>query len=316
MNPLISIVVPTFNSEKYLDECFSSICKQSYENLEVIVVDGGSDDKSRDIAKAYINNFSNWKLLVTEKGVSHQRNVGKDSCNGDYIFFLDSDDYINNSFIEDLYSKLVTNKLDLITPSINSVDYKDFELVKQTLLKPDIINFVSEKNFFEKEYDSFLAGPTKLYKSEDIKDILFDETLSYGEDLLFNYELVKRRPIKFDICNSAIYYYRHDINITNPLSKRMNKSGYLFCLKMLKIVKGLDKNTNNFTGAFNLLKLHVVLYIKEFINRHRIIPLCLLKPRLYLFAHTKRKFKFYYLIPRVFNFAAKIKKRLNNFKTK
>ena len=175
MEPLISIVIPTLNSEKYLKECFDSVVKQSYKNLEVIVVDGGSTDNTQHIVNSYCDDFDNWKLIVTSKGVSHQRNIGKNSSKGEFVFFLDSDDYISPKFIEELFKKLTDDNLDFVTPSICCVDYDGNKKVGENLLKPRIIKNVNKDNFFEEGYDSFLAGPTKLYKSDDIKNISYPE---------------------------------------------------------------------------------------------------------------------------------------------
>ena len=90
MTPLISIIIPTYNSDNYLKECLDSVITQTYDNLEVIIVDGGSTDATQSIVRMYCNDHINWSLIITSKGVAHQRNVGLKTFTGDYVYFLDS----------------------------------------------------------------------------------------------------------------------------------------------------------------------------------------------------------------------------------
>lgn len=302
MKPLISIVIPTFNSEVFLNECFDSVVNQTYENLEVIVIDGNSTDKTQEITKKYCEKNKNWKLIITNKGVSHQRNLGINSFSGDYLFFLDSDDYISANLIESLYKTLITNNLDLVTPEIHNVFYKNGRIVNTNIIEPIIIPVVTKDNFFNEAYDSFLGGPTKLFKRELLTDILHDETISNGEDLLFNYEMVKKvGSLKYGLSKGAIYYYRHDISITNPANKRLYPAGYLFCNKMVDILSSMETKNKNFEGALFILDCQLRLFMKSYLSKRKFIPRALRRSRKFMFKNTKRKFRYYYLFPRLYN---------------
>jgi glycosyltransferase involved in cell wall biosynthesis len=87
MNPLVSVIIPTLNSQKYIRECLDSVFEQTYKNYEVIVVDGGSSDKTLEIAKEY----SNVRVVNSLKGRSKQKNIGAKESNGQYLYFIDSD---------------------------------------------------------------------------------------------------------------------------------------------------------------------------------------------------------------------------------
>ena len=283
MHPLISIIIPTYNSEQYLYECFDSVINQTYENLEVIIVDGGSVDKTKTIAQSYCKKRKNWKFIIADKGVAHQRNVGLDNLKGDYLYFLDSDDYISKNLINDLYNKLIADSLDLVTPEIHNKYFLDNKLNETKIIEPKINRRVSSSNFFEEGYNSFLAGPTKLYKRELIGTLRFDETLSNGEDLLFNYKLVENKTLNYDVCKGAIYYYRHNVTLTNSAYKRMNESGYLFCNKMVDILEKMEKDNDNFFGALSILDIQLKLFMKAYLSIHKRIPKTLNRARKFMY---------------------------------
>lgn len=302
MEPLISIIIPTYNSEKHLVDCLESVFKQTYSNLEVIIVDGQSTDSTTKIVSKYCKANSNWKLISTNKGVSHQRNVGLDNFKGDFVFFLDSDDYISPNLISDLYNKLISDDLDLVTPEVHNKFFKNDILVETKIIEPIIRREVTTDNFFINAYNSFLGGPTKLFKKELFKGAKHDENLSNGEDLLFNYQIVKQNgTIKYGLCRGAIYYYRHDITVTNPANRRLNRSGYQFCDEMVSILESTRNKDENFYGALTILKIQLDLFMKAYLsNKHR-IPRELSRSRRFLYNNLNSKYKYYYKHPKLFN---------------
>ena len=294
--PLISIVIPTYNSEKFLKECFDSVVNQTYPNLEVIIVDGGSTDSTISIIKTYLSN-SNWFLFESKKGVSRQRNLGLKNVHGEYIFFLDSDDYINEKFIENLYKYLVNNNLDVVTPEIVTARCENNKITETNVFVPKIRNDINKDNFFIDGYDSLLAGPTKLYKSSLLKDIWFKENLAFGEDYLFNYDVSLKYSFKFDICHDSQYFYRKCVNETS-LSKRMNKDTIRFFPLLLKIVKKLDKKSQNYKDACKLLKDDTNLFMEEYVKAKRHIPSLMNSTRWYFFINDHSQKRWFYLFPK------------------
>ena len=106
---LVSIIVPIFNVENYLEFCLDSISKQLYDNLEVLLINDGSTDNSVKIAKHYVKNDSRFILYNKENGGSSSaRNFGLDRINGEFICFIDSDDYISENFISDFITTFTT----------------------------------------------------------------------------------------------------------------------------------------------------------------------------------------------------------------
>ena len=296
--PLITIIIPTYNSSKYLRECLDSVKYQTYPNLEVIVVDGKSSDNTQNIINDYLNNPA-WHLFVSKKGVSRQINVGLKRASGEYIYFLDSDDYFDNDFIEQMYKSYVNQKLDIITPSITCALYEDKILLETNKLECKIRENIDKDNFFIDMYDSFLAGPTKLYRKSMIEGIYFDEKLSNGEDHIFNYEIAKKNQFKYGICNDATYFYRK-IKGENPISKRLNKSSTLFCKRFLPIVKSLKPGSQNFIDARKLLKDNTNQFLNCYVKAKKIIPLNMLSTRIYFFLNDHSKKRWFYLFPRTY----------------
>ena len=123
MEKLISIIVPVYNSEKYLEKCISSILNQTYKNIEIIIVDDGSKDKSVEICDNFSKNNKNIKVFHKKnEGVSIARNYGISKAKGDYILFIDSDDTIAKEMIYSLYNNLVDNDADISMCNIIRID--------------------------------------------------------------------------------------------------------------------------------------------------------------------------------------------------
>lgn len=112
---MISIIVPVYNAEKYLNRCISSLLNQTYYNLEIILVNDGSTDNSKKICKNAAKNDSRIKLINSvNEGVSLARNKGLKEANGDYISFVDSDDYVEPDYVEKMLLTLKSKKVDIV----------------------------------------------------------------------------------------------------------------------------------------------------------------------------------------------------------
>lgn len=309
---LVSVIIPTINSELYLDECINSVLNQSYKNIELIIVDGGSKDRTTEIIRHYQQNNKHIQLFVTQCCVSFQRNYGITKCKGDYVFFLDSDDYLELNFFVEMLNTIETNNLDVVTPFfernyyINNVltetNYTDFELDD---------SLVTKDNFFEKGYRSYIASQCKLYKKSLLQNIKKYDNLNFGEDLLFNYSIALKQPFRYGISISAIYHYRKNIAVDDA-SKRLNAYSLNFFSAFLEVVKQQKKGTKNYQGAFLILKDNLKAFINAFINNNKHIPFILWKSRIYVFVSLKGKNKFFYLQPKIFNKIISRKKDKND----
>lgn len=234
-NPLVSIIVPVYNVEKYLDRAIDSIKKQTYQNYEVLMIDDGSTDKSLMKLKKYASEDQRVKVFEKENGgVGSARNLGLDNANGKYIYFMDPDD--------ELLPNLLIDNVRLIDES--NVDLIIFRVWRDKVIKnKDIgkVTLYSKKEFFlsyEKlvSSDYSLMGPwNKIYRSELIKNnsLLFEE-YSYAEDAIFN---IKYYNLCRTILTNNNRYYNYHSDRDESLSKKISSdryNGYLYYSKILK----------------------------------------------------------------------------------
>lgn len=179
---MVSIIVPIYNTERYLSKCLESIRTQTYPNIEVIMVDDGSTDGSKSVASSYSEADNRFRLFSQENaGVSAARNHGLDVAEGEYILFVDSDDWLEPQMIE----KLVYNMIEYST-DISSCQYDRstcFTGATTEVWNRDI----ALKNFLiHKQINGSLVN--KLFKKELIDSKRLDESIQYGEDALFSWK--------------------------------------------------------------------------------------------------------------------------------
>ena len=114
-NPLVSVIIPVYDVEPYLRRCLDSVVNQTYKNLEIILVDDGSTDSSPEICDEYAGADS--RIIVIHKengGQAEARNKGIEAATGEYITFVDADDYISSSYVNDLYKSMIIERCDII----------------------------------------------------------------------------------------------------------------------------------------------------------------------------------------------------------
>lgn len=212
MNDLISIIVPIYNVEPYIDECLYSIISQTYRNIEIILINDGSTDRSGQIAEKY-KTLDDRVVLIHKKngGVSKARNIGVELARGKYICFADSDDILASDYIEYLYELMKNNEVDISLTTRYLSKKQNFVYSKDTIeIK------TGEQALIEILLHKIPIGVyCKLFKSEIIKknDLRFFEDLYVGEGFNFNckaFQYAKR--VAFS--NRGIYFYRTD----NPTS--------------------------------------------------------------------------------------------------
>ena len=201
----ISIIVPVFNMENHLGECLDSIITQSFKDIEIICVNDGSTDNSLEILKKYQDNDSRIKIITqNNKGLSAARNTGLDHANGDYIYFIDSDDYLEPNALSEIYEMSKKKNLDLLIfklVNFNEVTgEKDYAYSNMPFLEKldDVFNY----NDFKKDlFRVDVSVYTKLFKWELIADKRFDEEVIFEDNLFYiNYILDADRVCFYDKC--------------------------------------------------------------------------------------------------------------------
>ena len=217
---LISIIVPVYNAEKTIKKCIDSILSQTYKKFELILVNDGSTDNSLNILREY-ETLNERIIIISQEnsGVSVTRNKGINIAKGDYIVFVDSDDYIVENGLEILVNEIELNdKLDLVISGFYSIKNSTNRYLN-AILENKIFNnldFLLNEKLFK-----FISTPWgKVYKTEIIKNnnIQFDKNLSLGEDTIFVLEYLKYiRNVEF--INESLFF----INETEGSLSRRNR---------------------------------------------------------------------------------------------
>lgn len=214
MEYLVSVVVPIYNAEKYLKRCIDSILEQTYRNIELIMIDDGSTDSSAEICNEYVNSDSRCRYYLQENsGPDYARKTGVSKANGEYITFLDADDYADELMIEELLSCAVSNDCDMVTSYITRFSDNGRQWItdivpNDCILLHDTSEMIS--NYFVTKY---LAGAYygKIYKSELLKDYPFVKNSVIGEDITgVLYALRKSKRVY--VTNKSYYYYYSNMN--------------------------------------------------------------------------------------------------------
>lgn len=218
---MVSVIVPVYNIEDYLKECLDSLRNQSYRDIEIILIDDGSSDRSGKICDAYAAMDMRIKVIHKEnEGVSSARNAGLEIMQGDYVLFADGDDWLDTNMIQELFESMQKSEAQMAICDTYQTDGTNFEV--RNLFK----YAKNKKIFYEKEiYDIIKYTATlwnKLIERKCIEDIRFDTKISYGEDLLFLVQILKNVN-KIVIVNKPLYYYRNS-RVGNVASSSINNS--------------------------------------------------------------------------------------------
>lgn len=209
MNKKISVIVPMYNAEKTIKTCVDSILNQTYSNLEIILVNDGSKDKTEEICNKLTERDSRIKYFYKENGgVSEARNYGLDKASGDFIAFVDSDDYIENNMYEIILEKIDDAEV-VICEYFHIIDNKKNEI--DTEIKENTFNKLDEfiASIDNQKISRYINTPwNKLIKSDLInnKNIRFNSKISLGEDLIFNLQYMKLAK-KIKIINDKLYNF-------------------------------------------------------------------------------------------------------------
>lgn len=206
MNPLITVIVPVYNVEDYLIRCVDSILKQTYRNLEIILIDDGSPDKCGEICDSYLSQDSRIKVIhKVNGGLSDARNTGIDSATGEYLMFIDSDDFLREQSIEILYNLVKLNNADIAVGQ-----FKYYKTIADINLnqKKKTETLLSGYNalitmFYQDKFEN--SACCKLYHRHLFETRRFPIGLLY-EDLATTHKLIEEAKSVI-ITDEVIYYY-------------------------------------------------------------------------------------------------------------
>lgn len=214
-NPLVSVIIPVYNVEKYLPACLDSICNQTFRELEIIVVDDGSTDRSGSIAEEFAQKDCRIRVVHKRNGnPGATRNVGLELVNGEYIGFVDSDDWIDPAMYEKLYQAAQATKADLVVTGVCVEFVRDKRVLHQQIANADTIESTEMllDLFFQLVKRNLFAYPVnKLYRTSLLKEkkFCFPDILPY-EDFVFNLKYYMSVKTVSLINGTPYHYMRRD----------------------------------------------------------------------------------------------------------
>lgn len=242
---MISVIVPCFNSNTLkLQRCMESIDRQTYKDTEVIVVDDGSDYKNAAENERLVSGFDNTVFVKTQHGgLSHARNTGIKKAKGEYITFVDSDDYISNRMLENLHRTATENEADVVLGYIMQTRKgTDYVFSEKTGMAYVVENKDKDKLAligFSKKQDSYgflSCGPCgALYQSDIVKECLFPTTLEVFEDVYWNVLMLRKSKRTMALRETVYVYDYNEDSITHTWSIDMIDKR----IKALKMIEGL-----------------------------------------------------------------------------
>lgn len=286
MHPLISVIVPVYNVEKYIDECLNSLLNQSYSNIEIILVDDGSKDNSASICDEYSKKYSNVRVVHKENGgLGFARNTGIDNCQGEYLLFIDSDDYVANNYVETMFENLFSTHSDACMSGYTAIDGEVKHEVKNGLAgnefsNIEIINKIIPMMCGRDKYGISvqMSACMVMYKRSIIQENkirFFSEREFISEDLLFNINYLSH--CKKVVCTDITgYYYRYNpTSLTHVYLKERFDKQKVMTIKVIKETEKLgiydiceDRIINTFLGwTRSCLKMEQINSVENGFNK-------------------------------------------------
>lgn len=235
--PLITVIVPVYNVEKYLNKCVDSIINQTYQNLEIILVDDGSTDRSGTICDAYATKDSRIVVIHKENGgLSDARNAALDITKGEYITLVDSDDSVTDDYVAYMYFLLIENKADISVCELKKI-YSDADVLDVCQDNVEILSGCEALEHLLYQRKVAPCAVCKLYRREFFEEIRYPKGMHY-EDLATIYKVLHKCD-KIVLGKEQKYYYyqrsnsimndtfnpkkMHRIHVANELKKYVDK---------------------------------------------------------------------------------------------
>lgn len=216
-NPLVSILVPVYNVEKYIATCLDSLLAQSYPNIEIVLIDDGSPDRSIEICQEYAKKFPNIHVYIYENaGISTTRNRALDHANGDYYMFVDSDDYIHPKMVETMIRISQLDHSELVQCGYRMDYFKYFPFLRK-VAKRQTINTIQalQQLVNNKGINNYPWG--KLYKKEVFENVRFPEHLIGFEDTRTIFKTIANAETISTSPNRFYHYVQRQGSLTNRM---------------------------------------------------------------------------------------------------
>lgn len=264
MNEKVSIIVPIYNVEKYLERCITSIINQTYKNIEVLLIDDCATDKSNTIAKEFEQKDSRCKYIKREKngGLSAARNTGVENATGEYLSFVDSDDWISENFILNLLSKAKEQDADITVCDYIMIDDNGKKTKANTLENLNDNSSIEDKIAYLRNH-----VVTKLFKREFFikQNLRFPEEIKRAAEMGLSIPMLTRTN-KIAILDEALYFYYQRSNSlsNNRKPERIDLSFYSRSFEnVIKNSKGLYPKEIEYHAILEMIYGKTMLMIRH-----------------------------------------------------
>lgn len=252
MKNKVSIIIPIYNTENYLRRCLNSLIKQTYKNIEILLINDGSTDNSELVCKEYMCIDNRIKYFFQENlGVSSARNLGIENSIGDYIIFIDSDDYVKDNYVMILVNKI--KEYDLVCCSYSNCK----KINKKVIEKDEFLQSLFTTPKYKYNYQGFIWN--KIFKKSIINDynIKFATDIKYNEDRLFVLEYICKMKRDVYYYNDIVYIYEYRNN--SAMNKEFDKS-------METEFKAFDKMLQLIQSNINYSKIRKWIELEIYFN--------------------------------------------------
>lgn len=323
--PLVSIIVPAYNVEKYIACCLDSILQQTYNNIEVIIVNDGSTDHTLEVSQQYQKRDARIALIDQQnRGVSESRNTALKCVKGDYILFVDADDWLDKYTVQSCIEKAEAEHVDVCffayqSESLNRSDIRTLYSENRIFVDEEcrdlqrrIIGPIKGELCMPQRLDSYGTVWAKLYRKDLLQGLFFEDLNKVGsaEDSLFNSSVFLRVKKAYYI-NLPLYHYRrnNDSSVTKRFRPNLLQQWLYLFAEMGKNAQTTEAKEALFNRiAISLFGFDLNVYVADIAwkEKVRLISECLLHP-LYVRAYQQMKYQYLPFHWRLFYLSARYK---------
>ena len=223
----VSIIVPVYNVESYLDKCLNSLVNQTLKEIEIIIVNDGSTDNSKKIIDKYAKKYKNIIAITKENGgVSEARNLGLTKATGEYIAFLDSDDWVELDMYEKMYQKALAENFDIVACDTQAIFPNEKQYIGSNIKEDNVLNNTLM-------IDAYAVLWNKIYKKELLEGIKFKKGMNFCEDVEFLY-MIYPKIKKIGVIKEPLHNYL----------QREGSLTYVYDKKLYKLIEAMDDIVN------------------------------------------------------------------------
>lgn len=276
MNNLVSIIIPVYNVEKYLPQCIESVLNQTYKNLEIILVDDGSHDNCGKICDDYAESDRRIKVIHKQNGgVASARNAGKSAAHGEWIYFIDSDDWIESNAVEKMMN-YASDDIDAVFCDYFNIGEKNYTEIK---LKYDTDSPLTV-NIDHDDYSSLITYLNSkpvvwngIFRKNKVDTINFCQNVGYADDLLFKFECFTKIN-KYVYLPALLYYYRITPNsYTHSYKDYMTEMFFSLYNELFKIIKKYNYPYDSQKYVNSLILSNLIVIANNILNKENKISL-------------------------------------------